>query len=29
MMLAVGWATMRRTRDVGDFFIGGRCSGGG
>jgi solute:Na+ symporter, SSS family len=26
-MLAIGWAAMRRTRDVGDFFIGGRSLG--
>jgi SSS family transporter len=26
-MLAVGWAAMRRTRDVKDFFIGGRSLG--
>src|SRR5512133_4160165 len=26
-MLAIGWAAMRKTRDVKDFFIGGRSLG--
>jgi len=27
VMLAIGWWSMRRTRDVGDFFVGGRTIG--